>query len=194
MKLIICTEQSRVNYLCIQRGYRKRDKIYIPKNEETLRKISGLESDICNLLSAEYVYITPNTIHYLSDNPLPHGKLIILSATVSPELYQMFYPNRHFDFYECRKAKYMGKIIQHTDCSYSGYVLEKNPERMSSLFKSTIDDVVITFKDIEKEFNTKYHFGNVEGLNLLSGKNLAVIGLPNKPDFVYLLYGMRAGL
>lgn len=65
---------------------------------------------------------------------------------------------------------------------------------MSSLFQSTIDDIVITFKDIEKEFNTKYHFGNVEGLNLLSGKNLSVIGLPNKPDFVYLLYGMRAGL
>ena len=65
---------------------------------------------------------------------------------------------------------------------------------MSSLFKSTIDDIVITFKDIEKEFNTKYYFGNIEGLNLLSGKNLAVIGLPNKSDFVYFLYGMRAGL
>lgn len=188
------TLQSRANYLCMEYGYKKLDKLYIPRDEKTLRKISGLKSDICNLLSAEYAYITPNMIHYLSDNPLPQGKLIILSATVSLELYQMFYPERNFDFYECRKAKYIGKIIQHTDCSYSGYVLEKNPERMSSLFKSTIDDVVITFKDIEKEFNTKYHFGNVEGLNLLSGKNLAVIGLPNKPDFVYLLYGMRAGL
>ena len=28
----------------------------------------------------------------------------------------------------------------------------------------------------------------------MGGKNLAVIGLPNKPDFVYCLYGMRAGL
>lgn len=186
--------QSRINYLCMERGYRKLDRLYIPKDDETLKKISSLKSDIYNLLSAEYVYITTNTIHYLTDNTLPHGKLIILSATASPELYQMFYSDRHFDFYECRKAKYKGKIIQHTDCSYSGYILEKNPERMSSLFKSTIDDIVITFKDIEKEFNTKYHFGNVEGLNLLSGKNLAVIGLPNKPDFVYLLYGMRAGL
>ncbi len=186
--------QSRINYLCIQRGYRKLDRLYIPKDEETLKKISGLKSDICNLLSAEYVYITSDTIHYLSNNPLPAGKLIILSATANQELYRMFYPKRNFDFYECRKAKYKGKIIQHTDCSYSGYVLGKNPERMSSLFKSTVDNVVITFKSIEKEFNTKYHFGNVEGLNLLSGKNLAVIGLPNKPDFVYLLYGMRAGL
>ena len=120
--------------------------------------------------------------------------MIILSATANQELYQIFYPDRHFDYYECRKVKYKGKIIQNTDCSYSGYVLEKNPERISSLFKSTVDNVVITFKSIEKEFNTKYHFGNVEGLNLLSGRNLAVIGLPNKPDFVYLLYGMRAGL
>ena len=58
----------------------------------------------------------------------------------------------------------------------------------------TKEDVVITFKNIEHEFNTHYHYGNVEGLNLLGGKNLAVIGLPNKPDFVYCLYGMRAGI
>ena len=106
----------------------------------------------------------------------------------------MFYHDRQIEFYECRKAQYKGKIIQHTDCSYSGYVLEKNPDRISRLFSSTKCDTIITFKNIEQEFNTKYHFGNVEGLNSLSGRNLSVIGLPNKPDFVYCLYGMRAGL
>ena len=54
--------------------------------------------------------------------------------------------------------------------------------------------MIITFKSIEHEFCTKYHFGNVEGLNILGGKNLSVIGLPNKPDYVYCLYGMRAGM
>lgn len=53
---------------------------------------------------------------------------------------------------------------------------------------------VIIDEDIEKELNTKYHFGNVEGLNLLSGKNLSVTGLPDKTDFVYCLYGIKAGL
>ena len=149
---------SRINYLCMKRGYRKLDRLYIHKDEETLRKISGLKSDICNLLSAEYVYITDNMVHYISESLLLQGKLTILSATANQELYQMFYPDRHFDFYECRKAQYMGKIIQHTDCSYSGYVLEKNSERMSSLFKSTIDNVVITFKDIEKRIQYKISF------------------------------------
>ena len=86
--------QSRINYLCIERGYRKLDKLYISKDDETLKKISSLKSDIYNLLGAEYVYITTNTIHYLTDNTLPHGKLIILSATASLELYQMFYLER----------------------------------------------------------------------------------------------------
>lgn len=186
--------QSRINYLCMNRGYRKLDKLYLNKDENTLRKLNGISSDICGLLSAEYVYITANMVHYLSDSPLPQGKLIILSATADPELYQMFYPDRHFEYYECRKARYKGKIVQHTDCSYSGYILEKNPERIRNLFQATMGNVVITFKSIEREFKTKYHFGNVEGLNQLGGRNLAVIGLPNKPDFVYCLYGLRAGL
>lgn len=186
--------QSRLNYLYMNRGYRKLNKLYLNKDEKTLRKLGGISSDICGLLGSEYVYMTANMVHYLSDGSLPQGKLVILSATADAELYKIFYPERHFDFHECRKARYKGRINQHTDCSYSGYILEKHPEKVSALFQSTKEDVVITFKSIEHEFNTKYHFGNVEGLNLLGGKNLAVIGLPNKPDFVYCLYGMRAGL
>ncbi|MBR1529935.1 MAG: DEAD/DEAH box helicase family protein [Oscillospiraceae bacterium] len=186
--------QSRLNYLCMNRGYHKLDKLYFEKDDELMKKISGLQSNICDLLNSEYVYITSKMIHYLTDNPLPQSQLIILSATASPKLYQEFYSERRIDFYECQKAQYKGRIIQHTDCSYSGYVLEKNPDRISSLYSSAKCDEIITFKNIEQEFNTKYHFGNVEGLNSLSGKNLSVIGLPNKPDFVYCLYGMRAGL
>ncbi len=185
---------SRITYLCINRGYRKRDRLYLSKDDETVRKVSHLKSNIYDLLNAEYVYITPSMIHYLTDSPLPSGKLIILSATANPELYQMFYPDRQIDFYECQKAQYQGRIIQHTDCSYSGYILEKNPDKINNLYYLAEGDTIITFKGIEQEFHTKYHYGNVEGLNLLSGRNLSVIGLPNKPDFVYCLYGMRAGL
>ena len=186
--------QSKLNCLCMKRGYHILDKLYFDKDAEIMRKISSCNSNICGLMNAEYFYITPKMIHYLTDNHLPDRKLIILSATASPELYQKFYPDRCFDYYECHKAQYKGKIIQHTDCSYSGYVLEKNPDKINTLFRLTREDTVITFKSIEHEFNTQYHFGNVEGLNLMSGKDLTVIGLPNKPDFVYCLYGMRAGL
>ena len=186
--------KCRIDYLCRNHGYRKMLKVCFDKDEKLLHKLGEISSDICGLLSSEYVYITENVIHYLSDIPLPSGKIIILSATADYALYQMFYPDREFDYYECQKAKYIGRIRQFTDCSYSSYILDKYPEKVSSLFQMTKEDVVITFKNIEHEFNTHYHYGNVEGLNLLGGKNLAVIGLPNKPDFVYCLYGMRAGI
>lgn len=48
-------------------------------------------------------------------------------------------------------------------------------------------------KSIEKDFHTRYHFGNIEGMNSLQGKNLSVVGLPNLDETVYCLYGMRAG-
>ncbi|MBR2284695.1 MAG: DEAD/DEAH box helicase family protein [Ruminococcus sp.] len=186
--------RCRIEYLCRNRGYRKLHKIDLDKDEKLLGNLGNISSDICGVLGAEYVYITDAMVHYLSDIPLPSGKLTILSATADAELYQRFYPDRQFDFYKCKKAKYMGKIRQHTDCSYSSYILEKHPEKVSALYQTAKEDTVITFKGIEQEFHTNYHFGNVEGLNLLSGKNLSVIGLPNKPDFVYCLYGMRAGL
>ena len=56
------------------------------------------------------------------------------------------------------------------------------------------DDTVITFKAFEDMFDTRYHFGAVEGLNCLEGKNVSVVGLPNVDEVVYKLYGMAAGV
>lgn len=186
--------QNRLNYLCNNRGYHCLDGMYFPKDEDTLKRIEGINSNIIDLLSSEYVYIASDMVHYLTDSPLPRCKLIILSATANNRLYTMCFPDRIFHFHECHKAQYAGRIIQHTNCSYSGYILEKNPDMISRLYNSAMYDVIITFKSIEHEFMTHYHFGNVEGLNILGGKNLSVIGLPNKPDYVYCLYGMRAGV
>ena len=43
-------------------------------------------------------------------------------------------------------------------------------------------------------FNTEYHYGAIEGLNCIEGKNISVIGLPNVDELVYKLYGMAAGV
>lgn len=53
---------------------------------------------------------------------------------------------------------------------------------------------VITFAEFERNFGTKYHFGGVEGLDILKGKDLCVIGTLNISDVVYKLYGMRIGV
>lgn len=43
-------------------------------------------------------------------------------------------------------------------------------------------------------FNTEYHYGAIEGLNCLEGKNISAIGLQNVDELVYKLYGMAAGV
>ena len=56
------------------------------------------------------------------------------------------------------------------------------------------DGEVITFKAFEDQFGSQFHYGAVEGLNCLEGKDINVIGLPNLDDSIYKLYGMLAGL
>lgn len=73
------------------------------------------------------------------------------------------------------------------------YALNENHDKMKLLKELCKNNEVITFKSIEQEFHTRYHFGNVEGMNHLHGKNLDVVGLPNLDETVYCLYGMRAG-
>jgi len=60
--------------------------------------------------------------------------------------------------------------------------------------KGLDSDAVITFLCAENAFHTKYHYGAIEGLNCLEGKNISVIGLPNISDVVYILYGMATGM
>ena len=97
------------------------------------------------------------------------------------------------DFHECPKAEYKGQIFQYTDSSYSRYSFQNDSDKIHLLKNLCKDTVVITFKDIEKNFKTHYHFGNIEGINALKGKDLSVVGLPNLDEVVYGLYAMRAG-
>ena len=43
-------------------------------------------------------------------------------------------------------------------------------------------------------FHAEYHYGAIEGLNVLEGKDIAVVGLPNTHETVYKLYGMLMGI
>ena len=78
----------------------------------------------------------------------------------------------------------MGKVIQYTNYSYSRFFFNENEKIIDELIKRTENQVVITLSCIERKFKTKYHFGNVEGLNDNRGKDIAVIGLPNLNNVV----------
>ena len=80
--------------------------------------------------------------------------------------------------YPCKMAAYQGRLELDTSSTYSRYALAQ--EGMIDKMKKGLDsDAVITFLCAENAFHTKYHYGAIEGLNCLEGKNIAVIGLPN---------------
>lgn len=184
---------SYLGGICMKRGYNYMDGLDIFSDENQLEKLNGTDANIYGMLKSNYINVNNGKITFLIEEKLPDCKLIILSATISHEIYRKVYSDRIIEYYECPKAEYRGKIIQYTDSSYSRYGLKDNCSLKRSLADLCRDCAVITFSCIEKDFNTKYHFGNVEGINSLKGKNLAVIGLPNVDDVVYCLYGMRMG-
>lgn len=199
LKKIACNQclpdsvKSRLNGICLKRGYHKMDEFEVNLDEKQLPKIRYFGVNLYGLLRAKYIYVDREKISFLIEESLPDCKLMMLSATVCKELYQKVYLNRVIDFHECPKAEYKGQIFQYTDSSYSRYSFQNDSDKIHLLKNLCKDTVVITFKDIEKNFKTHYHFGNIEGINALKGKDLSVVGLPNLDEVVYGLYAMRAG-
>lgn len=184
---------SRLGEICMKRGYHVMDKLDVFADEKHLESLMSRNANVYGLLKSRYIHIAKGKITFLIEEKLPDCKLLILSATISHELYRMMYTNRSIDYYECPRAEYRGKVVQYTDSSYSRYALNENYDKKKLLIELCRNSEVITFKSIEKDFHTRYHFGNVEGMNNLQGKNLSVVGLPNLDETVYCLYGMRAG-
>lgn len=173
------------------RGYRLYNSITEKKN---MGDLNGINSNIYGLINAEITYSDSEKVLFVDKKDLPNRKIIIMSATIDSELYKKFFPERNIIRYECKKAKYKGKIIQHADSSYSRADFQKDNSKIHKLKHIANGNPVITFQSIEHYFDTKYHFGNIEGLNILEGKDLFVIGLPNLPEEVYMLYGICAGV
>lgn len=184
---------SYLTGICMKRGYHVMNGLDVFSDENQLEKLKGGNANVYGLLKSQYIHIAKGKITFLIEEKLPDCKLLILSATISHELYKMIYPNRTIDYYKCPRAKYIGKVLQYTDSSYSRYALNEDYHKKKLLIELCRNNEVITFKFIEKEFHTRYHFGNVEGMNQLRGKNLSVVGLPNLDETVYCLYGIRAG-
>ena len=159
--------KSRLNGICLKRGYHQMDEFAVELEEKQLRKIRHFGVNLYGLLRAKYIHADRERVTFLIEEPLPDCKLVMLSATVCRELYQKVYPNRAIDFHECPKAEYKGHIFQYTDSSYSRYAFQNDYDKIRLLKELCRDTTVITFKDIEKEFITHYHFGNVEGINAL---------------------------
>lgn len=121
-----------------------------------------------------------NTL-YIKTKKFPCKNAVIMSATANAKIYKwlMYMPITE---YRCEEAEYMETVNLYTDSTYSRDTLinsNSHDEFMKKIKEITGDNAVITFKVIEDKFNTEYHFGGIEGLNCLEGRNISVVGLPN---------------
>jgi hypothetical protein len=186
---------SRLKNIYYSKGMIKFDygaNLHIEK--ENLSEMSDINGNVLELLSATEIIADRDNVSYLNVKDLPYNDIIIMSATANPELYKLMMPYREIQVYKCRKARYTGKITQYTDYTYSRGSINRNTEIIEKLKEECTGYEVITFAEFECIFGTKCHFGSVEGLDILKGKNICIIGTPNVNDYVYKLYGMKAGI
>lgn len=177
-------------------GYQRydyQDNEEIELTEELIKILENIDGNIIDLAESCYIYNDGNNTTFLKRKWIPCEKVIVMSATANAEIYSMLTHYPVYD-YPCKMAEYMGKLRLYPKYTFSRHALLEQKGIMEYLKDRIGDDVVITFKAFEDLFHTNYHYGAVEGLNCMEGKNISVIGLPNVDELVYKLYGMAAGV
>lgn len=177
-------------------GYRRYDyheNEEIELTEELISALENVDGNILDLAESCYIYNDGKTTTFLKRKWLPCEKVIVMSATANAEIYNMLTYYSVYD-YPCKMAFYKGKLKLYPKYTFSRHALLEQKGIMEYWKDRIGDDVVITFKAFEDLFHTNYHYGAVEGLNCLEGKNISVVGLPNVDELVYKLYAMAAGV
>lgn len=158
--------------------------------------------DLPAFCSAEQFYIRrieeeedlkKDTVAFLKPADFPREKYIMVSATADKVICEWYFGKENVDFYECKKARYMGELKQYYEKSMSRTCLAENPGIVRSLMRrfSMDSDSVITFKS---QGIGELHFGNTEGSNMLEGQDILVVGTPYHAEFIYKLAALSMGL
>jgi len=141
-------------------------------------------------------------IKYFCPPSIPKMKYIVLSATFNYTIYHLYFKGKMEVFlYGEQKAAYKGKLIQYTYHSLGRKDLSEKMEVFDAAKRIVGKEEVeiITFKYIEKNRGVNrlnragIHFGNSTGINILSGKDLVIIGTPYSVDENYKLIACYLG-
>ena len=174
--------------------------------EETLASTNKCICNIYDLLQCSAIY----KYHDSKENEIkvqclicrkpPLMKTIFFSATADENIYKNFFKGDDIEFIELPKAKYKGKIIQDCTITYSRRALAKDDISYKNGISEILERIrekhkglpLITFKKFCR--NEEYHFGAIEGLDVLKGQDIVVVGLPYHNElqyrfFMYAIYG-----
>lgn len=131
-------------------------------------------------------------VFYKPFNLNPRIKYIILSATADHTIYNYVFGSNRVNYYECKKARYIGTLNQYTHYTVSHDFVKKNPDIVSKMIKMGGSANIITFKDEEYAMDS-CHFGKTTGIDTFKGKELTVLGTYNRPDWLYKLFPHTIG-
>lgn len=179
------------------------------QQEELEKALAESNKCICNIYdllecSAIYKYKDPKhneiKVQYLICRKPPNMLTTILSATVNEDIYKNFFKDDDIEFVELPRAKYKGKIIQDSTITYSRKSLAKgkNKEETEENYKNGISPILDIIREKHKGLplitflkyckDGEYHFGAIEGLDILKGKDIVVVGLPHYNELQYRFY------
>lgn len=169
-----------------------------------------VQTDVLGIFEARtFVKVRPlrkDVVVYAKAPRLPRGKVIILSATASEELYKMAFPNRKIVVRRIDSVKQIGSIDQCCSHSLSKDQVERlGDEGMDKLLSAIAKRVgkrpVITRKDLKADLEAAgmnvqaiMHFGKCSGFDDLNGQDIAVVGTYALNPITYLLMASVLGV
>lgn len=128
-------------------------------------------------------------IFFLFQKQLPVCNCTILSATADKNVYESILDGRWKEFYDLGYLQYKGRLLLHTDHTYSRDCFRQNPNLMQEIRERHPDCNVIPFKEYARY--GEIYLGAAQGLNYLQGHDLVVAGTFHRPDYVYKLWYMQ---
>lgn len=168
--------------------------------DELIEKVAEsklAESNIFGFFTSSYFLKDkkdPNLVHYVNKVNLPKNKkIIILSATINPNIYKYLFGDS-VELFDVGDVEQKGKVIQYTKHSCSRKGLDKYVNLIS---EEVGEKKVITFKSYTHQFSNACHeiyFGNCSGYDTLAGENLVVVGTPHRNNIEYLLLAKVLGI
>ena len=162
---------------------------------ETIIKY-GITTNVNAFMASTAIHIKNGYADCFVAPELTKCKCTILSATASEEIYKLFFPDRIIRCFNCKEAKYKGKLIQDCTRSYSRRDIDSD-ENFFEKIKEENPDIkhIITFLKYKSEANDCIiHFGNTEGCDYMKGENLIVVGTPHFDETVYKLIAAHLGI
>ena len=112
-------------------------------------------------------------------------KYTVMSATADYDIFSLVYGRDRVKFYDCKRAKNKGKQIQYANMSMSRIDIDLgNQQIFNKIWDKHGRLPTITHKKYFTIVGEELHFGNTEGSNKYSNKNIIVAGTPHQNEMV----------